>query len=100
MEGATLLLGAAACLLVTLGPLWSRAPSLGLCLLLGLMLSGLEGFVTGLAARALNLRVRQSLGRMFGFSLDIFSKMDTVGCLGLESRLLGDYTYFARDYFS
>jgi hypothetical protein len=36
---------------------------------------------------------------MFGFSLDIFSKMDTVGTLGLESRLLGDYTFFARDYF-
>jgi hypothetical protein len=36
---------------------------------------------------------------MFGFTLDIFSKMDTVGTLGLESRLLGDYTFFARDYF-
>jgi hypothetical protein len=47
VEGATLLLGAAACLLVSLGPLWVRAPSLGLALLLGLMLSGMEGFLTG-----------------------------------------------------
>lgn len=47
VEGATLLLGAAGCLLVSLGPLWLRAPSLGLALLLGLMLSGMEGFLTG-----------------------------------------------------
>jgi hypothetical protein len=47
VEGATLLVGAAACLLVSLGPLWVRAPSLGLALLLGLMLSGMEGFLTG-----------------------------------------------------
>jgi hypothetical protein len=47
VEGATLLLGAAACLLVSLGPLCVHAPSLGLALLLGLMLSGMEGFLTG-----------------------------------------------------
>ncbi|WIA17366.1 hypothetical protein OEZ85_014227 [Tetradesmus obliquus] len=100
VEGATLLMGAAGCLLVSLGPLWLRAPSLGMALLLGLMLSGMEGFLTGLGARALNLRVRQSLGRMFGFSLDIFSKMDAVGTLGLEARLTADYKCFAADYFS
>lgn len=44
-------------------------------------------------------RVRQSLGRMFGFSLDVFSKMDAVGALGLEGRLLADYKSFATDYF-
>jgi hypothetical protein len=52
VEGATLLLGAAACLLVSLGPLWVRAPSLGLALLAGLMLSGMEGFLTGEAVNA------------------------------------------------
>lgn len=93
------MLGSAACLAVTLGPLWVRAPSLALALLLGLLLSGLEGFGTGLLARALNLKVRQSLGRMFGFSLDVFSKMDAVGALGLEGRLLADYRCFADDYF-
>ena len=67
VEGGTLLLGATGCLLFTLGPLWRRAPSIAVVLLLGLGMSGLEGFVTGLGARALNLRVRQSLGRMFGF---------------------------------
>lgn len=64
VEGSTLTLGSAACLLITLGPLWWRVPALGLALLLGLLLSGLEGFATGLGARALNLKLRQSLGRM------------------------------------
>jgi len=98
-EGSALVLGSAGCLALTLGHLWIRAPSLATVLLLGLLLSGLEGFATGLLARTLNLKVRQSLGRMFGFSLDVFSKMDAVGALGLEGRLLADYRSFARDYF-
>jgi ABC-type bacteriocin/lantibiotic exporter with double-glycine peptidase domain len=83
----------------TLGPLWVRAPSLALVLLTGLVLSGAEGFATGWLARGLNLAVRQSLGRMFGFSLDVWSKVDAVGALGLESRLVADYRSFAADYF-
>jgi ABC-type bacteriocin/lantibiotic exporter with double-glycine peptidase domain len=53
----------------------------------------------GLWVRGLNLRVRQALGRMFGFTLDAFSKVDTVGALGLEHRLVADYKGFATDYF-
>ena len=41
----------------------------------------------------------QALGRMFGFTLDTFSKMDTVLSLGLEPRVLADYKSFAADYF-
>lgn len=98
-EGSALVLGSAGCLAVTLGHLWFQAPSLAVVLVLGLLMSGLEGFTTGLVARTLNLRVRQSLGRMFGFSLDVFSKIEAVGALGLEGRLLADYKCFARDYF-
>jgi hypothetical protein len=32
-------------------------------------------------------------------SLDVFSKMDAVGSLNLEDRLLADYRHFAADYF-
>ena len=44
-------------------------------------------------------QVRQALGRMFGFTLDAFSKIETVASLGLEMRMLKDYQMFASDYF-
>jgi hypothetical protein len=49
--------------------------------------------------RRLNLGVRQALGRMFGFTLDTFSKVDLVVALGMEPRAVADYRNFARDYF-
>jgi ABC-type multidrug transport system fused ATPase/permease subunit len=67
VEGVLLLLGATGCLLFTLGPLWRGAPGIAVVLLVGLAISGLEGTAAGLGARALNRRVRQSLGHMFGF---------------------------------
>lgn len=36
---------------------------------------------------------------MFGFTLDAFSKIETVASLGLEMRMLKDYQMFASDYF-
>ena len=44
-------------------------------------------------------KVRQALGRMFGFTLDAFSKIETVASLGLEMRMLRDYQLYALDYF-
>ena len=44
-------------------------------------------------------QVRQALGRMFGFTLDAFSKIETVASLGLEMRMLRDYQLYALDYF-
>ena len=44
-------------------------------------------------------QVRQAMGRMFGFTMDAFSKIETVACLGLERRMLRDYHLYALDYF-
>lgn len=44
-------------------------------------------------------KVRQALGRMFGFTLDTFSKIETVSSLGLEMKMLNDYRSYSRDYF-
>ena len=99
IEGTAFFLGATACFLFNLGPLIYSSPAITTVLVLGLLLSGAEAFLAGMVARSLNLRVRQSLGRMFGFTLDIFSKIDLVGSLGLEHRLWLDYKHFASDYF-
>ena len=36
---------------------------------------------------------------MFGFTLDAFSKIETVASLGLEMRMLKDYQNYSKDYF-
>lgn len=59
-----------------------------------------EAWAFGHLARQLNLKVRQSLGRMFGFTLDAFGQISTVAALNLEPRLVSDYRLFARDYFT
>jgi hypothetical protein len=99
IEGTCFFLGATACFMFNLGPLMLSSPAITSVLVCGLLLSGAEAFLTGMMARSFNLRVRQSLGRMFGFTLDTFSKMDLVGSLGLEQRLWIDYKHFASDYF-
>lgn len=49
-----------------------------------------EGTALGVWVRGLNLAVRQALGRLFGFTLDAFSKV-TGGLGGLFGRGLSNF---------
>lgn len=45
-------------------------------------------------------RLRQCMGRMFGFTLDVFSHAPTVAALGLQPLLRADYRRFATDNYT
>ena len=40
------------------------------------------------------------MGRMYGFTLDVFSHVSTVVALGLQDLLAADYRRFAADNFA
>ncbi|GAX84702.1 hypothetical protein CEUSTIGMA_g12124.t1 [Chlamydomonas eustigma] len=98
-EGSVLFLGSIVMLLYGAGPLLLQQPGILIIFLLVVALNFLIAWALGQWLRKCNLAVRQALGRMFGFTLDAFSKIETVASLGLEPRMLKDYRSYSKDYF-
>eukprot|EP00884_Botryococcus_braunii_P000803 jgi/Botrbrau1/10723/Bobra.357_1s0024.1 len=100
VEGAALSVGSLVFIIATSGEVIWAAPAMVALFFIIMGIDVIEAWAFGHLARQLNLKVRQSLGRMFGFTLDAFGQITTVAALNLEPRLVSDYRLFARDYFS
>jgi hypothetical protein len=65
-----------------------------------LALSLVEAVALAAVLRPFNRRLRQCMGRMYGFTLDVFTHVSTVVALGLQGLLSADYRRFAQDNFA
>lgn len=99
LEGVTLLVGSLIFLMASAGPLLLQTPAIIFIFFMMVIMNIVEGWLLGAWLRMLNLMVRQTLGKMFGFTLDTFSKIETVAANNLESRLIMDYRMLSGDYF-
>lgn len=97
MEGALLLLGSLGVIIALLTAPYEGPRTFQIILSTTISASLLEAVAAGALARPLNLRLRQAMGRTYGFSLEVFSGIEAVASLGLADLLTSDYPRFASD---
>jgi hypothetical protein len=97
VEGILLFLGSLGVIIALLTLPYDGPRTFQIILPVTIIASLLEAAAVGAVVRPLNLKMRQSMGRTFGFNLDIFTNIGTVASLGISNLLQSDYARFASD---
>lgn len=99
LEGLILFVGGLTLIIISSNSVVMAQPAIVLVFVLVILASIGESMAVGSWLRKCNQSVRKSLGSLFGFTLDAFSKISTVSILGLENKMEHDYNLYSRDYF-